>query len=90
MIHIRFSIFLESSLLQGNWGYSPVLQEIILSAIVARTPATAELALFSILLFIHWAIISGVIAGSRQHKASDHGFRITALSLPPCHLSSLL
>ncbi len=82
-----------SSLLQGNWGYSPVLQENILSAIIARTPATAELALFSILLFIPLGIISGVIAGSRQHKASDHGFRITAFiatSLPSFILALIL
>ena len=66
------------SLLRGNWGYSPTLQEDVLSAIVRRTPATAELTLYAMLLFIPLGLISGVIAGSRQNRGSDMRFRLSA------------
>lgn len=82
-----------SNLLQGNWGYSRVLQEDVLSAIINRTPATAELTLYSILLFIPLGLISGVIAGSKRGRLPDHTFRLTAFiatSLPPFILALLL
>ena len=82
-----------SSLLRGTWGYSPTLQEDVLSAIVKRAPVTAELTLYSILAFIPLGLISGVIAGSRRNKAADHGFRFSAYvatSLPPFILALIL
>ena len=82
-----------SNLVRGNWGYSPILQEDVLTAIVKRTPATAELTLYSILLFIPLGLVSGVIAGSKQNKAPDHRFRLSAFiatSLPPFILALFL
>jgi peptide/nickel transport system permease protein len=81
------------NLLQGNWGYSPTLQQDVLTGLLQRTPATAELALYSILFFIPLGLLSGVIAGSRKNKLSDHGFRLTAFiatSLPPFILALVL
>ena len=82
-----------TNLVQGNWGYSPTLQEDVLTGILKRTPATAELTLYSILVFIPLGLISGVVAGSRQNRAPDHRFRITAFiatSLPPFILALFL
>ena len=81
------------NLVQGNWGYSETLQEDVLTAILRRTPATAELTLYSILAFIPLGLISGVIAGSRQNRLADHPFRLTAFiatSLPPFILGLVL
>ncbi len=82
-----------TNLLQGNWGYSPTLQEDVLTAIIRRAPATAELTLYSILVFLPLGLVSGVIAGSRQNKIADHQFRLTAFiatSLPPFILALVL
>ena len=81
------------NLVQGNWGYSETLQEDVLTAILRRTSATAELTLYSILVFIPLGLISGVIAGSRQNQLADHPFRLTAFiatSLPPFILGLVL
>ena len=82
-----------TSLAQGNWGFSQTLNEGVLDAIIQRSPVTAELTLYSILVFIPLGLISGVIAGSRQNKLADHGFRLTAYiatSLPPFILALVL
>ena len=81
------------NLLQGVWGYSPTLQQDVLSAIIERTPETAELTLYSILAFIPLGLVSGVLASSRQNKGVDHGFRLSAFiatSLPPFILALVL
>ena len=81
------------SLLQGTWGYSPSLNEDVLPALIRRTPATAELTLYSILLFIPLGLMSGVVSGWNQRKAVDNTFRLAAFistSFPPFILSILL
>lgn len=81
------------NLLRGEWGYSPTLGEGVLEAIVRRSPVTAELTLYSILVFIPLGLLSGVIAGSRQNKLQDHSFRFgayVATSLPPVILAMVL
>lgn len=81
------------NLAQGNWGYSPVMQENVLDAILQRTPATAELTLFSLLAFIPLGLLSGVIAAAKSNRIPDHGFRLTAFtatSLPPFILALVL
>jgi peptide/nickel transport system permease protein len=82
-----------SSLLKGNWGFSPTMNEDVFTAIALRTPVTAELTFYSILAFIPLGLLSGVIAGSRQHKFADNSFRIVAYiatSLPPFILALIL
>lgn len=79
--------------MRGEWGYSPTLGDDVLQSIIRRSPVTAELTLYSILVFIPLGLLSGVIAGSRQNKAADHGFRFSAYlatSLPPVILAMVL
>jgi ABC-type dipeptide/oligopeptide/nickel transport system permease component len=81
------------TILQGTWGFSPVLRENVLPAMIKRTPATAELTLYSLVLFIPLGLLSGVVAGWNQRKAVDNIFRLAAFiatSFPPFILSILL
>jgi peptide/nickel transport system permease protein len=89
---VQYSYWLES-LLQGTWGYSPTLGEDVLPALLRRTPATAELTLYSILFFVPLGLVSGVYSGWNQRKAVDNTFRLAAFistSFPPFILSIIL
>lgn len=82
-----------TNVVQGSWGYSPTLQEDVLTAIIRRAPATVEVILFAILVYLPLGLISGVIAGSKQHGLSDRTFRASAFiatSLPPFILAILM
>lgn len=82
-----------SNLVKGNWGYSPTLHENVLTALVRRTPATAELTLFAMLAFFPLGLVSGVLSGKGQNKPGDFVFRLTtfiATSLPSFIFSLLL
>ena len=81
------------NLAKGEWGYSPTQQKDVLTALLEKTPVTAELTIYSILLFIPLGLISGVIAGAKKNKIADHGFRLTAYiatTLPSFILALLL
>jgi peptide/nickel transport system permease protein len=81
------------NLLLGEWGWSPTAQDDVLSAILRLTPATTELTLFSILVFVPLGLFSGVIAGSNQNKPADHFIRFNAFlatAIPPFILAILL
>lgn len=81
------------NLLKGDWGYSATARDDVLPALLRLTPATAELTLFSLLLFFPLGLIGGVIAGWKNGGATDLGFRVTAsvaTSLPPFLLAILL
>ncbi len=81
------------NLVKGEWGYSPTQQKDVLTALLEKTPVTAELTIYSILLFIPLGLISGVFAGARKNKLADHGFRLTAYiatTLPSFILALLL
>jgi ABC-type dipeptide/oligopeptide/nickel transport system permease component len=82
-----------SQLVQGNWGWSPVLRADVLDVLLKRTPATLELTLYSLLLFIPLGLLSGAIAGWNRNRASDHSFRLFAFvgtSIPPFILGLVL
>jgi ABC-type dipeptide/oligopeptide/nickel transport system permease component len=82
-----------SGLLRGDWGWSPSVHGDVLDILLRGTPATAELLLFSVLLFIPLGISSGVTAGWRRGRLPDHGFRLlafTATSIPPFVLGLML
>ncbi|MHC1741364.1 MAG: ABC transporter permease [Anaerolineaceae bacterium] len=82
-----------TSLAKGNFGFSQVLQEDVFTAIMRRSPVTAELTLYSILFFIPLGLLSGVVAGSKKNKIADHSFRFMAYiatSLPPFILALVL
>lgn len=66
------------NLLRGDWGWSPVYQAEVLDALLQRTPVTAELTLYSIVLLIPLGIISGAIAGWREGQRFDRRFRLLA------------
>ena len=58
-----------SELLKGNWGWSPVLRADVLDVLLKRTPATMELTVYSLLLFIPLGLIMcsrsrSVVSGS--------------------------
>jgi peptide/nickel transport system permease protein len=82
-----------SRLLRGDWGWSPGLRGDVLPALIERTPATAELTIYSVLLLVPLGIASGLNAGWRQNRPSDHGFRLIAFvatSIPPFILGLVL
>ncbi len=89
---VQYSYWLKS-LLQGTWGYSPTMGENVLPGLLRRTPATAELTLYSILFFVPLGLLSGVYSGWNQRKAVDNTFRLAAFistSIPPFILSIVL
>src|SRR5687768_7554803 len=48
---IQYSRWL-TTILQGDWGWSPTMRTEILPALLYRTPATVELTLYSLLLYL--------------------------------------
>lgn len=82
-----------TKLMRGDWGWSVVLKEDVLPALLRRSPVTAELTIYSLLLFIPLGIISGVNAASRKDRVADHRFRLTAFlatTTPPFVLALVL
>jgi len=63
------------SLADGSWGYSPSIHELVLPALLRRTPVTLELALCSLLFLVPLGLVSGVIAGWRRSGVFDNVFR---------------
>jgi ABC-type dipeptide/oligopeptide/nickel transport system permease component len=64
-----------ASLFDGTWGYSPSMNELVLPALLKRTPVTLELAIYSLLFLIPLGLVSGVIAGWKRSGAFDTLFR---------------
>ncbi len=86
-------LFWAKSLFGGTWGYSPALNENVLPSLLRRTPATLELALYSLLLLVPFGLISGVSAGWKRSGFFDRGFRLLAFlstSTPPFILAIVL
>ncbi len=82
-----------ANMLQGDWGYSPVLNGDVLEALIKRTPVTAELTLYSVLLLIPLGLVAGVVSGWRQESRVDNWFRFVAFvatSIPPFILGLFL
>jgi dipeptide transport system permease protein len=80
------------SLVSGTWGYSPSMKTEVLPALLQRTPATLELTLYSLLIFIPLGLISGVIAGWKPYGWRDTLFRTMAfigMAIPPFILAIL-
>jgi peptide/nickel transport system permease protein len=73
------------NLLRGDWGYSPSFKENVLQGLLRRSPVTAELALYSLILFIPLGVVQGLVAAGKKDRATDHIFRLSAFiatSLP--------
>ncbi len=80
-------------LVRGEWGWSPILRADVLGTLMERTPATVELTLYSLLLFIPLGLASGAISAWRRDRAADHTFRLAAYvstSIPPFILGLVL
>ncbi|MHA1226197.1 MAG: ABC transporter permease [Candidatus Hodarchaeales archaeon] len=76
----RFRIYL-TRLLAGDWGKSPTLQnQPVLDIIANRFPASAELAVYSMILAITIGIPLGIISATKKDKLPDQLSRMTALS----------
>ena len=89
---VQYGIWVKS-LFNGTWGFSPTLNDDVLPSLLRRTPATVELTLFSLLLFIPLGLFGGVLAGWRQRKAFDNSVRFmayVATAFPPFILSLML
>ena len=80
-------------LIRGDWGWSPLLRADVLDLLLKRTPATVELTLYSLLLFIPLGLASGAVVGWRRGRLADAGFRLAAFaatSIPPFILGLVL
>jgi len=80
-------------MIRGEWGWSPLMRADILDVLLQRTPATAELTLYSLALFMPLGLVSGAVAGWRRGRASDRAFRLAAYvatSIPPFILGLVL
>src|SRR3972149_4281890 len=89
---VQYSYWI-AGLAGGDWGWSPNLRASVLDALLARAPATAELALFSVLVLVPLGLLSGVLAGWRQGRTTDNTFRAAAFaatSIPPFVLGMVL
>lgn len=74
------------SIFTHSGGYSPSVKGDVFDALIRRTPVTAELALYSLLVFIPLGIMSGLRAGWRKGGLLDMRFRTAAYfasSIPP-------
>lgn len=82
-----------SNLVQGEWGYSPTIAGPVLEYLLARTPPTAELTLYSLLFLIPLGLVSGAVAGWNRNRKPDDYFRsaaFVAVSIPSFVLALVL
>jgi len=81
------------TLLQGDWGWSPTMRTDILPALLYRTPATVELTLYSLLLYLPLGLFFGVLASWQKGGRFDNNLRLSAFiatSIPPFILALVL
>jgi len=89
---VQYGYWVVSVFTHGG-GYSPSVKGDVFEALLRRTPVTAELTLYSLLLFIPLGVLSGLRAGWRQGGLLDTRFRIAAYittSLPPFIIALVL
>lgn len=67
-----------STIVKGDWGWSPVLRSPVLAVLLQRAPMTAELTLHAMLLVLTVGIFSGAWAGARQNSPGDRALRLAA------------
>ncbi len=82
---VQYAYWVVSVFADGG-GYSPSLKGEVFELLLQRTPVTAELTLYSLLLFIPLGVVTGLPAGWRSGGRLDSCFRAgayIATSLPP-------
>lgn len=80
-------------LLQGDWGWSPTYNADVLTLLKKRTPVSAELAFYALIMLFPVALISGLIAGWSPGSRLDNNYRFLAFlgtSIPPFILGLFL
>ena len=75
----RYLIYLWHTL-HGDLGQSSLTHDAVTHDLGMFIPATAELALYSVLFAAILGIAFGVIAGLRRNKPTDHLLRVTSLA----------
>lgn len=82
-----------TSLLEGDWGYSPTWREPVLEGLLRRVPATLELVSFALVPAILLAVVLGRVAAQRRGAMPDHLVRSAAFlgwAFPPFILALVL
>jgi len=75
----RYAIYL-GHVLHGDLGQSSLTHNAVSSDLGQFIPATAELALYSILIASVIGVAFGVLAALRRNKPTDHTLRVTSLA----------
>src|SRR5579885_861253 len=75
----RYVLYLDH-VLHGDLGQSSLTHDAVTHDLGQFIPATAELALYSVLFAAIVGIAFGVIAGLRRNKSTDHALRVTSLA----------
>ncbi len=76
---LRYAIYLEH-LVQGDLGQSSLTHDAVTHDLGQFIPATAELAVYSILFAAIVGVTFGVVAGLRRNRPTDHALRVTSLA----------
>jgi peptide/nickel transport system permease protein len=76
---VRYLIYLEH-LVHGDLGQSSLTHDPVTHDLGQFIPATAELALYSIVFAALVGVTFGVIAGLRRNRPTDHALRVVSLA----------
>ena len=75
---VRYWLYLQH-LVQGDLGQSALTHEAVTHDLGQFIPATAELALYAVLIAAVFGISFGVIAALRRNRPTDHVLRVVSL-----------
>ena len=75
---VRYGLYLKH-LVQGDLGQSSLTHDAVTHDLGQFIPATAELALYSIVIAAVFGITFGVIAALRRNRPADHVLRVVSL-----------
>jgi peptide/nickel transport system permease protein len=75
---VRYALYL-GHLAQGDLGESALTHQSVRSDLATFIPATAELAIFSIVVAAMFGIAFGVVAAMRRNRPADHVLRVVSL-----------
>src|SRR5580765_1373941 len=75
---VRYALYLEH-LAQGDLGQSSLTHDAVTHDLGQFIPATAELALYSIVIAAVFGVTFGVIAALRRNRPVDHALRVVSL-----------
>jgi peptide/nickel transport system permease protein len=75
---VRYWLYLQH-LVQGDLGQSSLTHDAVTHDLGQFIPATAELALYSVVIAAFFGITFGVIAAMRRNRPTDHVLRVVSL-----------